>query len=183
MNSATKRTIGLLLAVLVLAGWFVRRNHQQPAFTFEGKPRDIFQELNVAGSQKAQLAITTSGMLSMLAVEGAEDDQRLVLSVSHDGGDSFSKPTAVSESGAVVKAHGENTPSLAQTAMSTYAVWQQSKDNGPAQIVFARSTNMGRSFDKTVVVTDKMQPSFNGFSTMKVAQNGFNYVIWLNGSV
>jgi hypothetical protein len=80
-----------------------------------------------------------------------------------------------------VKAHGENTPSLAQTAMSTYAVWQQTKDNAPAQVVFARSSNMRRSFDKPVAVTDKIQPSFNGFSTMKVAPNGDIYVVWLDG--
>src|ERR1700753_1392945 len=137
MKPVMKKVAVLLIAVLVLGGWFVRRSHEQPAFAFEGKPRDVLHELNIASSQKAQLAITTSGMISMLAVEGAEDEQRLVLTVSHDGGDSFSAPTPVSDPGAVVKSHGENTPSLAQTAMSTYAVWQETKDNEPTQVVFA----------------------------------------------
>jgi hypothetical protein len=65
--------------------------------------------------------------------------------------------------------------------MSTYAVWQQQKDSSPAEIVFARSTDMGRSFEKPVVLTDKAKPSFNGFSSMKVAPNGDIYVVWLDG--
>jgi hypothetical protein len=181
MKPVWKKTVVLLVAVLVLAGWLVRRNQHQPAFAFEVKPKDVFQELKINSSQKAQLAITTSGMISMLAVEGAEDEQRLVLAMSHDGGDSFSTPVNVSESGAVVRSHGENSPSLAQTAMATYAVWQQQKEGSQAQIVFARSTNMGRSFEKPIVVTDKEKPSFNGFSTMKVAPNGDIYVVWLDG--
>ncbi len=181
MHSLLKKIAVLLVAVLILAGWLVRRTQPRPAFAFEGKPRDVFHDLKIESSQKAQLAIATNGMISMLAVEGDETQQRLVLSVSHDGGDSFSTPTTVSEPGAVVKAHGENTPSLAQTAMATYAVWQQTKDNTPAQIMFARSTNMGHSFEKPIVITDKIQPSFNGFSTMKVAPNGDIYVVWLDG--
>jgi hypothetical protein len=181
MKSLLKKAAVLLIAVLILAGWFVRRNTRQAVFSFEGKPRGVLHDLKIDSSQKAQLAITTSGMISMLAVEGAEDEQRLVLTVSHDGGDSFSAPTPVSEPGAVVKSHGENTPSLAQTAMSTYAVWQETKDNEHTQVVFARSTNMGRSFEKPVVITDKTKPSFNGFSTMKVAPDGDIYVVWLDG--
>jgi hypothetical protein len=181
MNSIVKKLVPLLVAVLLLAGWLVHRGQGQRAFTFESKPRDIFKELNIKSSQKAQLAVTTSGMISMLAVEGEEDQQRLVLAVSHDGGDSFGTPIALSENGAVVKAHGENTPSLAQTSTATYALWQQTKDDERAQLVFARSTNMGHSFEKPIVVTDKKQPSFNGFSTMKVAPNGDIYVVWLDG--
>ena len=181
MKFAWKKVVAVLLAVLVLAGWLARRSQRQPAFTFEGKPRDVLHELKVDSSQKAQLAITTSGMISMLAVEGTEDEQRLVLAMSHDGGDSFSAPVYVSEPGAIVKAHGENSPSLAQTAVATYAVWQQQKGGSPADIVFARSTNMGRSFEKPILVTDKAKPSFSGFSTMKVAPNGDIYVVWLDG--
>ena len=119
--------------------------------------------------------------MTVLAVAGAEDQERLMLTMSHDGGDTFSPPVAVSEEQAVVKAHGENSPSLAQTGMAIYAAWQQKQEDAPAQIVFARSTNMGRSFEKPVVLTDKQQPSFNGFSTMKVAPNGDIYVVWLDG--
>jgi hypothetical protein len=181
MTSKIKAIVLLLLGVLVLAAWVVYRGHRQPEFTFESKPREISHELNIASSQKAQLAITASGMITLLAVDGEEDQQRLVMAFSHDGGDSFSAPVAVSEVGAIVKAHGENTPSLAQTAMTAYAVWQQTKGDGPAELVFSRSNNMGRSFTKPIVITDKPGRSFSGFATMKVAPNGDIYVVWLDG--
>jgi hypothetical protein len=181
MKSLLKKVALVLVLVMVLAGWFVRQSHQHPTLTFESKPRAVFNDLQLSASQKPQIAISPSGMMTVLAVVGAEDQERLALTTSHDGGDTFSPPVAVSEDQAVVKAHGENSPSLAQTGMAIYATWQQQVGDGKAQIVFARSTNMGRIFEKPVVVTDKQQPSFNGFSTMKVAPNGDIYVVWLDG--
>jgi hypothetical protein len=65
MKPVMKKASVLLIAVLVLAGWLVRRGQSQPKLIFESKPREALGELKVSSSQKAQLAITASGMISM----------------------------------------------------------------------------------------------------------------------
>lgn len=170
-----------LLSALVLGGWFVYKPTRVSGFSFEGKPRAVFQEIKSAGSRRPQLAMATSGALYLLAAAGDESHQGLVLAMSHDGGDTFSSPVAISEPDADVLTHGENGPSLAQTPTAVYALWQQRKADGPAQLMFARSRKMGHSFEKPVEVAAKAKPSFTGFSTMKVAPDGEIYAVWLDG--
>jgi hypothetical protein len=176
------KVIVVLVLIIAMAGWFVRRSYTSTSrLAFESKPRPVFKEIKTAVSQKPQIALSTSGALYLLAVAGEEDHQHLVLSISHDGGDTFSTPVPVSSEDAVVAAHGENGPSLVQTPTAVYATWQERKAGGPNQIMFARSLQMGHTFEKPISVTDKQQPSFNGFSTMRVAPNGDIYVVWLDG--
>jgi hypothetical protein len=176
------KVIIVLVLMLVMAGWFVRRSYTSTSpLAFESKPRPVFKEIKTGISQKPQIALSTSGALYLLAVTGEEDHQRLVLSMSHDGGDTFSPTVPVSSEDAVVAAHGENGPSLVQTPTAVYATWQERKGGGPNQIMFARSLQMGHRFETPIPVTDKQQPSFNGFSTMRVAPNGDIYVVWLDG--
>ena len=177
-----KKVIVVLVLIVAMAGWFARRSYTSTRpLAFESKPRPVFKEIKTTISQKPQIALSTSGALYLLAVAGEEDHQRLVLSMSHDGGDTFSPPVSVSSEDAVVAAHGENGPSLVQTPTAVYATWQERKAGGPNQIMFARSLQMGHSFEKPISVTDKPQPSFNGFSTMRVAPSGDIYVVWLDG--
>src|ERR1700733_15238945 len=103
MKSLVTKVAIVLVLVMVLAGWFVRQSHQHPTLAFETKPRAVFNDLRLSASQKPQIAMSPSGMMTVLAVAGAEDQERLVLTTSHDGGDTFSPPVAVSEEQAVVK--------------------------------------------------------------------------------
>jgi BNR repeat-like domain len=176
------KVIVVLVLIVAMAGWFARRSYTSTSpLTFESKPRPVFKEIKVPTSQKPQITLSPSGALYLLAVAGEEEHQRLVLSISHDGGDTFSSPVAVSSEDAVVAAHGENGPSLVQTPTAVYATWQERKAGSPNQIMFARSLQMGHRFENPIAVTDKQQPSFNGFSTMRVAPNGDIYVAWLDG--
>jgi hypothetical protein len=74
-----------------------------------------------------------------VTVAGTEDEQHLVFTASHDGGDTFSTPVTVSEKGASVKAHGETLPVLRRLPRRRMRSGQQVKDDAPAQIVFART--------------------------------------------
>src|SRR5262249_13580411 len=108
----------ILIAALLVAGlisWFGwKLSRPESGLKFESKARPVFTELRVAASQKPQLAISTSGALYLLATSGDEDHQRLVLTMSHDGGDTFMPTVPISDEDASVSAHGENSPSLVQ---------------------------------------------------------------------
>jgi hypothetical protein len=176
------KVIIVLILIVAMTGWFARRSYTATdPLAFESKPRPVFKEIKTAISQKPQIALSTSDALYLLAVAGEEDHQRLVLSISHDGGDTFNLPVPVSSEDGVVAAHGENGASLVQTPTAVYAAWQECKAGAPNQIMFARSLHMGHRFETPIPVTDKQQPSFNGFSTMRVAPNGDIYVVWLDG--
>ncbi|MCI0350171.1 MAG: glycoside hydrolase [Acidobacteriales bacterium] len=177
-----RKIVIIAIAVLLIVGasTFVIVSRSSAPFTAEPQPRAVLEAADLDDTRRPVVAVTESGAVYMLAVAG--DPGRLMLSMSHDGGDSFMPPQPVSPAGASVNAHGENGPSFYVRAMSTYAVWQQTV-NGRAEIVFAKSQGMHGPFAAPVRVTDKPQNdgSFNGFSSMAVAPNGDIYVVWLDG--
>jgi hypothetical protein len=168
------------IAVVLFGAWSVKQRHSSE-LRIEVQPRAVLREIGITSSSRPQLAMSTAGVLYLLAAYQENGQHRLGLSMSHDGGDTFSALAPVSQSGADVAAHGENGPSLALTSTAVYALWQQRSGDGPQQIVFARSLGMGHAFETPIIVTDKQQPSFNGFSSLTVAPNGNVYAVWLDG--
>jgi hypothetical protein len=155
------------------------RKAETNAVQFESSPRNVLATAGIASSNDPKLAISSSGTVALLSVYGEEHPQ-LGLFLSHNGGDSFAPPVAVSTMGAHVHSHGENSPTLIYRPTEVYALWEQMGVTGP-DLVFARSIDFGHSFQKPVKITDKTTPSFNGFSSMGVAPDGTVYVIWLDG--
>jgi len=160
--------------VLLLGAW---TRWQRPQWQFEQHPRAV---LGHRAAMRPVVAASTAGVLYVAAVYHEGEHERLGLSMSHDGGDTFSALEPVSPPDAEVAGHGENGPSLALRGMSVYALWQQRTASGPQQVVFA-SGAMGQPFSAPVVVTDKSDASFNGFSSLGVAPNGDLYAVWLDG--
>jgi hypothetical protein len=82
-----------------------------------------------------------------------------------------------------VNYRSENGPTLLARGMSVYALWQQNRPDGGADIVFATQSRMGTPFSPAVSVLDKApgDHSYNGFSSMTLAPNGDIYVVWLDG--
>jgi hypothetical protein len=172
--------IALLLAgslTLVVA----QSRRRDAGFAFESEPRAALAENGAGVSRHAKLALRTTN-LYMLSVYGAEKGQsQLGLAVSGDWGDSFEPIVPISEPGAMVSSHGENSPSLAINGIEFYALWEQNNSAGGTDLMFGRSLRFGRKFDKPVRVTDKEAPSQNGFSFLAVAPNGDLYAVWLDG--
>jgi hypothetical protein len=149
-------------------------------YRFEGQPRAVLEGVAIKTSRDPKLFVSPSGDIYLLAVFGLHGESQLGLSTSHDGGDTFGPPVPVSAIGAQVNSHGENSPVLVATPTEIYALWEQSGQQGN-QLMFARSLSFGHHFDPPVRVTDKKQPSFNGYATAAVAPNGDVYVAWLDG--
>jgi hypothetical protein len=174
--------VAALLVVIVAIGVLMRKpSGASNKFSFEDSPRAIFSDLKFAASQKPQLARSPSGVLSVLAVADTQGRKRLVYARSQDDGDHFEKPIGISDEKSSVIASGENVPSLVQVTNGIYATWQETTPEGRHRIMFARSSDMGVSFEKPVEVVGKNFTSFNGFSTMNAAPNGDVYVAWLDG--
>ncbi|HYO62058.1 MAG TPA: sialidase family protein [Pyrinomonadaceae bacterium] len=189
-----------LLAVVALSGCATTKSAERasaasaanataaPSFRFESEPRAVFKTDEAATSRDPKLQLSASGALHVLAVHGrgggGHDGHgaRLGLSISHNGGDTFSPPVPVSPEGARVNSHGENSPVLALTPTEIYALWEQAAGAGKtSELVLARSVNFGHSFERPVRVADKRAPSFNGFPALAASPDGRVYAVWLDG--
>jgi len=151
------------------------------SYQFESQGRNVLAQCGVAPTKDPKLALSSSGALHLLAVYGPEGQAQLGMAISHDGGDTMSPPVPISQNGAHVSSHGENSPSLVVRPTEYYALWEQMSEPGGTELMFARSLTFGHSFEKAICVTDKVQPSFNGFSALGVAPNGDVYAVWLDG--
>ena len=143
---------------------------------FESKPRAV------ATGIFPQVAVRTTGDLSLLTVEGGD----LWYLSSPDGGDSFPARVRVNETPHEVMAHGENIPILVLRSMrELYVVWQgraadhKDSNHEASALRFARSTDWGLTFSKPVPVDPGSQSQ--GFYTMRVSPKGIVYVAWLGG--
>ena len=81
------------------------RNSSTP-LSFEARPRTVLADFGISASRYPQLAVSPSGMLSMLALYQASGKTRLGFTMSHDGGDHFMPVVPVSERDAQISSHG-----------------------------------------------------------------------------
>jgi hypothetical protein len=176
-----KRVAILIVAVLAvaLAGW--KFWPASSRLHFEATPRSVLRDLGIQQSERPVLAVTENNNLYLLALDSTTT--RLMLAMSHDGGDVFMKATPVSAEGAHIMAASENGPSFVARGMNQYALWQQSRPGGGVDIMFARSGRMGEPFTAPVRILDKplSDTSYNGFSRLALAPNGDLYAVWLDG--
>ena len=155
-----------------------RRSEEPLPYSFEARP-----STTIESSIQGQVAATTADMLYVLTAENQGSGTDLKLRMSHNGGDTFGAPVAVSPTEATVAGGGENGPSLYAKGMNVYALWQQRTGDEPAVIALGRSANMGASFEAPAIVSDKpaSDASFSGFASLGVAPNGDVYAVWLDG--
>jgi hypothetical protein len=152
-----------------------------PLYRFEPEPRAALSADGQAATRDVKLYLRTSNLYALAVFTTPNGNARLGLATSKDGGDTFESPVMISEAGAAVSSHGENSPTLAINGTQFYALWEQSRPDGGTDLMFARSLRFGRKFEQPIRVTDKTTPSSNGFSYVAVAPNGDIYAVWLDG--
>ncbi|GEM_PF-365655 len=156
------------------------RAKNNASYRFEKEPRAALS-WDDRSARHARLYLRTSNLYALAVYTNANGNSQLGLAKSNDGGDSFEPPVMISEAAASVSSHGENSPTLAISGMQSYALWEQSREDGGTDLMFARSIRSGRNFEKPIRVTDKTTPSSNAFSYLGIAPNGDIYAVWLDG--
>ena len=152
-----------------------------PAYRFEPNSRAILEPLQIESSKHPKVALRAAGRLFVLGVYTEDKVSRLGLFSSSNGGDSFAPPVPLTEPGASVSSHGENSPSvLFGNAREMYVLWEQETEGEDTDLMFASSLDLCHRFDPPFPVTDKEVPSRNGFSSLSVAPNGDIYASWLD---
>ncbi|HMF63886.1 MAG TPA: sialidase family protein [Edaphobacter sp.] len=184
MNRRSIRIIAgsLVAAILLATGLLLWRRSQtlmktgEQAFVFESHPR-VLQ----VGGKRPVVAATVTGGLYLLSVENT--DSALTLRMSHDGGEHWMPPTALSSPGAVVTTSAENAPQLVARGMYAFALWQEKNEIAGTQLRVARSSGMDAKSPGSTPVTDKpaTDKSYSGFASLAVAPNGDVYAVWLDG--
>jgi hypothetical protein len=169
------------LTTIALAATLLFAGCSRGPLHFDGEPRPIFENVGVRTSERVAFSSTENGNLYVLGVDG--EKKKLVMMMSHDGGDNFMLPIPVSPDGVNVQYRSENGPSLVASGMNVYALWQQSTPEAGTEVVVARQGRMGEGFATPVRVLDKKPDdrSFNGFSSMALGPKGEIYVVWLDG--
>ena len=112
------------------------------ALSFEAHPRTVLAHFGIFASRDPPLAVSSSGMLSMLALYQASGKTRLGFTMSHDGGDHFMPVVAVSGQDVQISSHGENSPTLGAAPTAIYALWEQARTNGGNELMMASSLNL-----------------------------------------
>lgn len=165
----------------VLLGVACHRPEGTASYWFESQPRAVLNDTGTASSRHPQLAVTSSGSIYLLALEGEDEQSELALRQSSDGGDTFGPPVLLPESRGRVSSHGENSPRLVVTPTEIYVLWEQRTETGATRVVLSRSLNFGRSFEKPIPVADQRVPSFNAFASFAARSDGTVFAAWLDG--
>lgn len=164
-------------SVILIAGC----NQKNARYKFETRPRAPLAAIGLNVTRGPQIAVSSSGMISLLSLYQDGDSTRLGFTMSHDGGDHFMPIQPISEQRVKISAHGENNPMMVVNSRAIYALWEQSQAEGDRDLVIGRSLNGGQSFDKPVRVNDNKTPSFHGFASIAAGKDGNVYVAWLDG--
>jgi len=86
------RKVAGTVALSMLAWAAGCTRNSSTALSFEARPRTVLADLGISASRDPQLAVSSSGMLSMLALYQASGKTRLGFTMSHDGGESVGLP-------------------------------------------------------------------------------------------
>lgn len=140
--------------------------------------------LAVAGRPNANVSLTASGSLvaavwASAAPTGGAD---IFAAVSRDGASTFGAPVRVNATAGDARVNGEQPPRVAITGPAhapagIVVVWTTSGSAG-GRIVFARSTDGGKSFGATIPVAEG--PGNRGWENIAVDRAGNVHVVWLD---
>ncbi|HMI50373.1 MAG TPA: sialidase family protein [Candidatus Saccharimonadales bacterium] len=181
-DQAERRALGWFLVSAVVSIFsLVGCKQTSASYLFETQPQTPLAAVGLNSTRSPQIAVSSAGMISLLALYQDGATTRVGFTMSHDGGDHFMPVKPVSGEGATISAHGENNPMMAVSSRTVYALWEQTQPDGVKDLVVARSLNAGQTFEVPVRVNDNKTPSFHGFASIAAGTNGDVYIAWLDG--
>lgn len=138
----------------------------------DAKPRSPKMALAVG------VTLDSNGRLWLAKVE----HQRLLVSHSNDGGESFSTPVAVTPEAEDISADSENRPKIAVARDGTILLsWTQTlPQKYSGNIRFARSTDSGQSFSTPITLNDDSRITNHRFDALAIDGADRVAVVWLD---
>lgn len=168
------RTAVIALLAAALAGGSVGARIETPL------------ELGVAGRANANASIATSGSFvgvvwAARTTDGVTD---IYAATSRDGGRAFGAPVRVNHVAGEASASGEQPPRVALVARqagdpSVIVTWT-AKSSGGTRLVFARSSDGGRSFGPAEAVPGSDATGNRGWESTAVSATGDVLAVWLD---
>ena len=124
------------------------------------------------------VTIDDDGRLWLARVE----NQRLLVSHSHDGGVSFSSAVAVTPVPEEISTDGENRPKIAVARDGTVLLsWTQVlPQRHSGNIRFSRSTDSGKTFSSPITLNDDGRITGHRFDALTIDGSGRVVVAWLD---
>ena len=142
--------------------------------------------LAVPGRSNANVSLAavedTVAAVWSAAQQGGPTD--IYLSISQDGGTSFSPPTRVNDTPGDARVNGEQPPRVAlvpraQGPPEVVVIWTAKGPEGTA-LRTARSDDGGRSFARSAVVPGTDAPGNRGWEAIAVDRAGTVHAVWLD---
>jgi hypothetical protein len=141
-------------------------------------PTDI--RLSTRGARADSLAIASRGSSVALAwMAGEENREDLWVSVSHDGGRTASAPARLRASTPTASVGNPSIAVLSGDGASVVAVWAAVAGEGRQELMLARSTDGGRSFQVSPAPRPTGMPTGAGLSSTAIASDGRWHALWL----
>ena len=146
--------------------------------------------LSVSGFSSSTPSLAAAGRTVAAVWTAAKDGvANAYLSVSHDGGMTFSSPSRVNDQEGDAGATNEQPPRVVISGTANarvFTVLWSKRDTGPQQtrrdvIRVARSTDGGRTFTSARVTHDPSFGGARGWQSATVAPDGTIHVVWLDG--
>ncbi|OGP29566.1 MAG: hypothetical protein A2073_02815 [Deltaproteobacteria bacterium GWC2_42_11] len=93
----------------------------------------------------------------------------------------FSNPVAVNPKGMGANGTHANPEIAAGSNNELYVLWSSPRKDDGADILFTRSLDNGKTFEKPVVVNDAQSPISRGFESIAVGKDGIIHIVWFDG--
>ena len=182
-GSASEPSLAVDSEGIIHVVWMDSRNESAGTRIFYSRSQDggeSFGRNVMIDSSTGTLAQHNSEIAVSGSVVGVVWDdpysRRVYSSVSCDGGDSFSEPKPVSDSGLVL----ELAPSIALNDSGYIAVAWMDKRTSDFDIYFSDSYNFGETFGASVRVNDDATSQSQHQPSLATDGNGYAYVVWMD---
>jgi hypothetical protein len=134
-----------------------------------------------AHAHTATLAVSVTADAGGRLWLAREQDGRVLVSRSDDGGARFGNEVVVNAVAEKVRAEGQNRPQIAVHGERVAVAWSQALEKRfSGHVRFARSTDGGRSFLPPVTVNDDRQEIGHGFTALAMHTDGRLAIAWLD---
>ena len=136
----------------------------------------------IDGRTNGSPSVAAFGKTVAVAWTARRDDAAdIFMSVSTDGGATFATPVRVNDIDGDARASGEQPARVAVGYGNVIHVVWPTRREGRSEILFATSTDVGKSFSKAATIAGDDDTGLRGWHSVAIGYDGGVHAIWLDG--